>query len=147
MSQYEVCEMQYTKNARMSYFSCILQYGSQHAFFWLLSPAALCTAHDTSHTSECVASILTKTRESANIWQLADRWQLIWQDDSDTVMTDSASKCNYPHFILQNDALCPSCKHTACNSMYFVKAAALHTKREGKKYAILNALSLWSSKF
>ena len=31
--------------------------------------------------------------------------------------------------------VCPNCMHTACNSAYFGRAAAVRTKRKKKKYA------------
>ncbi len=40
----------------------------------------------------------------------------------------------------EDRAVCPSCMHTACNSMYFVRAAAVSTTSKKQKYAIWNAL-------
>lgn len=40
-----------------------------------------------------------------------------------------------------DEAVSNNCMHAACNSRYFVRAAAVHTKKckEKKKYAIWNA--------
>ncbi len=40
-------------------------------------------------------------------------------------------------------AVCPSCMHTVCNSMYFVRAAAVCTKSKKQKYVIWDASSVF----
>ncbi len=42
-------------------------------------------------------------------------------------------------FKCYDKVVCPSCMHTACNSTYFVRTAAVHMKSKKKKYAIWNA--------
>ncbi len=50
--------------------------------------------------------------------------------------TDSRSAESKFKAYCHERAVCPSCVHTACNSMYFVRAAAVCTICKKQKYAI-----------
>ncbi len=47
-------------------------------------------------------------------------------------ISESKFKAHY-----HDRAVCASCMHTTCNSMYFVRAAAVHTTSKKQNYAIL----------
>ncbi len=45
-----------------------------------------------------------------------------------TGVTESKLKAHYHHRVV-----CPSCLHTACNTMYFFREAAVHTTSKRQK--------------
>ncbi len=52
----------------------------------------------------------------------------------DVGASESKFKAHY-----HDGVICPNCVHTACNSMYFVKAAAVHTTSKKHQFAIQHA--------
>ncbi len=78
MSHYVVCENQYARSTRMPY-----NIWSDYAVY----KSACFSAHSDPQSSvqwkirHSVSREYKQSQESANIWQLIDAWQLIWQND------------------------------------------------------------------
>ncbi len=55
--------------------------------------------------------------------------------------TDIRASESKIHKHCHGGVVCPNCMHTACNSMYFERAGAVHTKSKKQKHMIQNAPS------
>ncbi len=80
---------------------------------------------------------------NGNIW-MNFTWEWLWHDSCPTctpnfcikAATDIGESKFKGHY--HGRVICPNCMHTACNSMCFVRTAAVHTSKK-QKYTIRNA--------
>lgn len=109
----------------------ILQFVSQPAFLTILTQNRLCG------------------KKIRHIYWATDRWQLIGcvpkshifyfkiSTDARAIGSKFSAQC-------YDKVVCPSYMHTAWNSMYFVRAAAIPSQSKKLKYVIWNAPQMFS---
>lgn len=81
--------------------------------------------------------MLGKGRKACDLWMY-----LTQQTATDVRAGGSKFKAH-----CYDKVVCPTCVRTECNSMYFVRVAAVFTKRGKEKYVIWNAAIVTTVKY